>query len=85
MVYTNSRFRLPMEPILLLFASHATFWNIILLQEIKTLLALGVLLAILSLGTNFSDKDIEIHREVAMPNAVRLAQGTRLLKAGQVS
>jgi Tfp pilus assembly protein PilF len=76
-----------MEPILLLFASHAIFlfFDIIRLQQIKTLLILGVLLVVLSLGTHLSDKVIKVHREVAMPNAVRLAQGTRLLKAGQVS
>jgi asparagine N-glycosylation enzyme membrane subunit Stt3 len=85
--YTIPRFRLPAEPILLLFASHAIFlfFDVIHLRKIRTLLILGTLLATLSLGTHVSDRVIQVHREIAMPNAVRFAQGTRLLKAGKVS
>jgi 4-amino-4-deoxy-L-arabinose transferase-like glycosyltransferase len=85
--YTIPRLRLPAEPILLLFASHAIFlfFDVIHLRKIKTLLILGTLLATFSLVTYVSDRNIQVHREIAMPNAVRLAQGTRLLKAGKVS
>ncbi len=85
--YNIPRFRLPMEPILLVYASYAIYIlsDIIRLRQVKTLLIFGVVLVVLSLGTHLSDKAIKVHREVAMPNAVRLAQGTRLLKAGQVS
>jgi Tfp pilus assembly protein PilF len=61
------------------------FFDVIHLRKIKTLLILGTLLATFSLVTYVSDRNIQVHREIAMPNAVRLAQGTRLLKAGKVS
>lgn len=85
--YVIPRFRLPAEPVLLICASHAIFlfFDFIHLKKIKTILVLGMLLAIFSFVTHVSDRNIRLHREVAMPNAVRLAQGIRLLKIGEVS
>jgi 4-amino-4-deoxy-L-arabinose transferase-like glycosyltransferase len=84
-LYVIPRFRLPAEPVLILFAAHAVFMIIenIRLRKLKTLVYAFILITVFSVLVNATDSSIYVHREIAMPNSVRFSQGTLLLKKGR--
>jgi len=85
--YVIPRFRLPADPVLLLFAAQAlaVIAQAVRRRQAGLLAGMAAVISAVMPVVHLTDSAIRLHRDVAMPNAVRLAEGTRLLRSGRLS
>lgn len=85
--YVIPRFRLPAEPVLLLFAAQALVVIVRMVRErhARVLAAMAVVIGLAAPAVHLSDRTIRLHRDIAVPNAVRLSEGTHLMKTGHIA